>query len=185
MPPVIKTTKEQIINEAIELVEERGFEALTARSLAERLKISTQPIYREFKDMESLKTAALEKGFEIYLNEAKSCEGALSQAVAYVRFAVRRGNLFNFLFRSKSCEYHSLEHMSHSILKDGNIISLLQELTHLENEQVYKLHFYIWMAIHGLCDIAANNKTTFSDREIEEFVKTLSSALTVYFKEEK
>ena len=43
------------INAALEMTREEGFEKLNARSLAEKMGISVQPLFRCFRNMEELK----------------------------------------------------------------------------------------------------------------------------------
>ena len=57
MPPKPKITREQILRGALSLVRERGAAFLTAKSLAERLSCSTQPIFWHFENMDALKEA--------------------------------------------------------------------------------------------------------------------------------
>ena len=52
MPPKIKITKEEIVDTALNLVREAGEQALNARSIAAKLKCSTQPVFSNFETME-------------------------------------------------------------------------------------------------------------------------------------
>ena len=54
MPPSIKITREDIITASMDLVREQGTEGLTTRALAKKLNCSTQPIFSNFPNMESL-----------------------------------------------------------------------------------------------------------------------------------
>lgn len=45
MPPKIKITKEEIVDTALNLVREAGEQALNARSIAAKLKCSTQAVW--------------------------------------------------------------------------------------------------------------------------------------------
>ena len=55
MPPRVRVTKEQVLNTAFAMTRESGFSEVTARKLAARLNSSTQPIFRVYESMESLK----------------------------------------------------------------------------------------------------------------------------------
>ena len=55
MPPRERVSKEQVLNTAFRMTRENGFEELTARKLAEQLNSSTQPIFRAYENMNSLK----------------------------------------------------------------------------------------------------------------------------------
>ena len=57
MPPKIKITKEDIVRTAVEIVREQGDGMLNARTLAERLSCSTQPIFSNFRTMQELRFA--------------------------------------------------------------------------------------------------------------------------------
>ena len=52
MPAVKKITRESIINGAFDVLREKGYSALNARSVAEKTGCSTQPIYNSFKNMD-------------------------------------------------------------------------------------------------------------------------------------
>lgn len=187
MPPKKKIDKEQIVNAVISLTDLKGWEAVTARAVADELKISTQPIYHEYRNMDELKEEAVKRGFEIYVEFVKERASrfespALGQSVAYVRFATSHANLFKLLFCSKSLEYDSLDDMSHSIIEDTGIIKALMNITGLSEGDTYALHFRIWMAIHGLACMASSNTLKISDNEIAEFTKDMTISLTKHYK---
>lgn len=180
MPPVIKTDRAAMLDAAIDIIEAEGRNAVSARRIAKRLEISTQPIYREFKDMDELMKETLKRGYEIF---AQYMAGeALEQSVKYVEFAVERKNLFNFLFRSRSCKYDGLDDMAHKLTDGTAIIDKLVEITGLDRETVYRLHLYEWMALHGLAAMAADNDVKFSRDEIAGFTMELTKALTAHYK---
>ena len=57
MPAVKKVTREKIVDAAVRVLQEDGYSAVNARSVAKKLGCSTQPIYSEFQNMEELKAA--------------------------------------------------------------------------------------------------------------------------------
>lgn len=68
MPPKTKTTKEMIINAAFEITCESGIEAVNAKSVAEYLNCSTQPVMYNFATIEELKLTVFDKAFA-YMKE--------------------------------------------------------------------------------------------------------------------
>ena len=54
MPPKPKFTREEVIDAALEIVSEKGMEALTSRDLGARLGSSARPIFTVFQNMEEL-----------------------------------------------------------------------------------------------------------------------------------
>lgn len=55
MAGIAKTTKEDILEAAYEIVRKKGIDSLNARALAKELKCSTQPIMYQFSSMEEIK----------------------------------------------------------------------------------------------------------------------------------
>lgn len=52
-----KFTKKMILDKAAKFVQTYGFDELTTRNLADYMKMSTQPIYKQFDSMHDLKQA--------------------------------------------------------------------------------------------------------------------------------
>ena len=48
MPPKPKFTREEVVDKAIELIKDKGIEALTARELGAKLGSSARPIFTVF-----------------------------------------------------------------------------------------------------------------------------------------
>ena len=182
MPPIIKTDRADMLDAVIAVIEQDGIGAVSARSVASRLNISTQPIYREFGDMDGLIKAARERGFEFFRECVKG--DAADQAVKYVAFAGKHKNLFNFLFRDAGFRYAGLDDLSHKLLPSSDIIDRLTEITALPREQAYRVHLYIWMALCGIACHAVDNDLFVDENEIKDFTVTLTRALAKYFKEE-
>ena len=55
MPPKPKFTREEVVSAALDLVREKGADALTSRGLGEYLGCSSCPIFTLFADMNDLK----------------------------------------------------------------------------------------------------------------------------------
>lgn len=66
MPPKARITKEMILNTALDLTRQSGFETVNARSVAGRLQCSTRPIFTCYENMEELKREFLAFAYEFY-----------------------------------------------------------------------------------------------------------------------
>lgn len=64
MPPKRETTKAAVLEAALDIVKNEGIEQVSARSVAARLKCSTQPIYSLFASMEELKANAYSRALD-------------------------------------------------------------------------------------------------------------------------
>ena len=67
MPKKPQVAREEILRTALELVRSGGDGVLNARALAKALGCSTQPIFRNFTDMQALRAALLEEIHNRYL----------------------------------------------------------------------------------------------------------------------
>ncbi len=65
MPPKNKFTREEIVEAAFEIAKEEGFSKITARSVANRLNSSVAPIYVNFKTIEELAQAVVQRVFAL------------------------------------------------------------------------------------------------------------------------
>ena len=86
MPPKPKFTKEEIVAAALELVSEKGMDALTARELGIRLGSSARPIFTVFASMEEVQDAVRDAALTRFESYAQRVLGNLP---AYMRLAMQ------------------------------------------------------------------------------------------------
>ena len=108
MPPKPKFTREEIVTAALELVAEKGLEALTARELGQKLGSSARPIFTVFQSMEevqqAVRSAAMER-FNRYIRQAMGYTPVFKQVgMQMLRFAREEPKLFQLLFMTESRE---------------------------------------------------------------------------------
>ncbi len=65
MPPKRKFKREDIVEAAFEIAREKGFSAITARSVAKRLGCSVAPVYLHFATIDDLIAAVVERVFSM------------------------------------------------------------------------------------------------------------------------
>ena len=93
--------RETIVEAAFKLTRERGWTAVTARSIAGHLGSSTMPIYSTMSSMEEIERAVRERTESLLLEYQRrpfTSDKAASKAVGYVIFAREERNLFRFLY---------------------------------------------------------------------------------------
>ena len=132
----IKVVKDQIIEEAIGLIHEGGFQKFSMRNLGARLGIAAKTIYNYFTDKDELYLALLSRGFlqlESQMRQAatealqKEKAGETGQsssaplrelqamAGAYVRFGLENPGYYNVLFNldlPRFADYYGTKHES-------------------------------------------------------------------------
>ena len=169
MPRKPVTTKETIIDGAVQLIREKGYEALTVRNLAEYLHCSTQPIMYQFETVEDLRRAAYRKADQMhtdYLMIAGEGEDPiLAIGLNYIRFAVREPNLFRFLFQSGNAEEKNLLEMidSEELVP---VLGVMQEALGMDPEKTRQVFLTVALFAHGYASIIANNGLEFDEAVI-------------------
>lgn len=114
MPPACRFTREQIVAAALAITRERGFDAVTARAIADTLHSSSKVIFSAFSGMDDLLAATIDAADAQY--RAYSADFVRDSAdppykavgTAYIRFAQNEPNLFHLLYmRDRRREDHS------------------------------------------------------------------------------
>lgn len=168
MPPKAKITREMIVDAAFAIAREAGAETINARTVAERLKCSTQPVMYHFATIEELKRAVYAKADEFHteylMDMKKPQEGVmLGIGLNYICFAIEEPHLFRFLFQSGLAVGGSLLEMinSEELIP---VISAMQEAMELSMEQTREVFVTIAMFAHGYASIIANNSLEYDEK---------------------
>lgn len=159
MPPKVKVTKTDIINAAVDIVRNRGAQAINARTIATALDCSTQPIFSNFATMNELRVAVIEKADALcqeYIQrevESGSFPAYKASGMAYIRFAKEEKELFKLLYmRDRSGEVIS----QGSELTD-KMESIVHNNTGLDGTDVKLFHLEMWAYVHGVATMLATN----------------------------
>ncbi len=171
MPPKTKVTEEMIIDAAVEVVRQRGFEHINARTVAAQLHCSTQPVMYHFSTIDSLKRAAYrqvdQRHSEYMMHIPPGEDPILGIGMNYIRFAVEEPQLFRFLFQSGYAEENSLPEMvdSEALVP---VLAAMQEATGLSMSRTRSVFITVALFAHGYASIIANNHLEFDEKLIAE-----------------
>ena len=175
MPPKPRITKEMVIDAAFAVVREAGWESINARTVAQKLNCSTQPVMYHFATIEELKAAAFARAdafHTAYLLNASGNEEEIMLGIGlnYIRFAVEEPNLFRFLFQSGYAEGNSLLEMINS---EGlmPVLSAMQQGMNLDLDQTKEVFITLAMFVHGYASIIANNSLAFDETLIAKHLE--------------
>ena len=165
--PKVKITKDMIVDAAFALAREQGIEKVNARTVAQRLGCSTQPVMYQFAAIADMKRAVYEKAdwfhTEYLLNVGEPREGPLlGIGLNYIRFATEEPHLFRFLFQSGSAVERSLPEMidSEALVP---VLAAMQGAMGLELAQVKEVFLTIALFAHGYASIIANNSLEYEE----------------------
>jgi len=189
MPPKTRITAEMIVDAAVEVVRQSGFESINARTVSGQLHCSTQPVMYHFSTIDSLKRAAYRRADRLHseymMNTPPGQDPILGIGLNYVRFAVEEPQLFRFLFQSGYAKEHSLKEMidSEELIP---VLSAMQEGSGLSTEKTRQIFLTVALFAHGYASIIANNGLEFDEiLTAEHLEQTWNGAVLAALQEEK
>ena len=172
MAGIAKTTKEDIIKAAYEIVRKNGIGSLNARAIAKELKCSTQPIMYQFSSMEEIKKEVLKKAVETYKNYMSNGineEFAYkSMGYNYIRLAKEEPNIFKLVFSTKTnltVENFMLEDRFYEEIEKA-----ISKRTKMDKDAILSFHKKMWLLTHGIASLIADKTCSFTDEEISMFL---------------
>lgn len=173
MPPKLKITEEMIIEEAIALIRESGWNALNARSLAKRLDCSTQPLFRAFKNMEELKQEVYVRVMQDYnehmVQGMQEKDGFLNMGLNYIHYAMNEPNLFQFLFMSGAFKVDTIRDIVEGE-EEQPVVDLITTATGFSTELAKDLYTEIWLFTHGIASLISTNGCKVTEEEIRRIL---------------
>jgi AcrR family transcriptional regulator len=173
MPPKAKVSKEDILNVAFNLAKKNGWESINARSIANELGCSTQPIFRIYENMSELKHTLfsyIEKYYNQFIESHLSDKNLFkSIGIAYIDFAKNEPNLFKMLFMSNNYKVNSFMEMVEGEDNIG-IINGIAQSTKFSFEMAKRFYVEIWLFTHGIASMIATNSCDLKDNEINDLL---------------
>lgn len=173
MPPKIQITPEMILDAAVEIARQTGAENITARTVAQRLKCSTQPIMYHFGTIDALKRGVYARADQVhtaYLLDVRQDDPLLGIGMNYIRFAVREPHLFRFLFQSGFALENDLLSMIDAPAL-APVLAAMQGAMGLSLEKTKEVFLTLAMFVHGYASIIANNNLNFDEEVIASHLK--------------
>ena len=174
MPPKTRIKEEMIIDAAIEVVRQRGFENINARTVSGQLHCSTQPVMYHFSTIDNLKKAVYRQVDKLHtkylMNTQPGQDPILGIGLNYIRFAVEEPQLFRFLFQSGYAEESNLLELvdSEELVP---VLAAMQEGAGLNALKTRNVFITVAMFVHGYASIIANNHLEFDEKLIVEHLE--------------
>ncbi|MCB5950596.1 TetR/AcrR family transcriptional regulator [Enterococcus sp. BWT-B8] len=175
-------TKDQILNASYNIILKEGFSGITARNVAEKMGISTQPIYLEFTNMEDLKVTLLtmihgqlEKQY--FYNKTKG-DPVIDLGINIIEFAKKDRRLFMYLYIDHHGYGKMLKELSYQHFEKQIQTSLKYQK--LAEELIKRIHEKIWITAAGIATLYTTNTAGITENEVcqllEESIQKYSSA---------
>ncbi len=167
--PKQKITAEEILDVSLELIREQGYEKINARSIAQKMDCSVQPIYSCFGNMEGL-MQQLFLHAKKYLNryiDAHADRSNYFESIGkcHIGFASDEKFLFRFLFQSPYIKASSIE----DIYRMYSRVDVAQDISStlgLSKADAEKLYTHMIVYTHGIACMIAADAVHFSFEDI-------------------
>ncbi|MBR5340357.1 MAG: TetR/AcrR family transcriptional regulator [Erysipelotrichaceae bacterium] len=185
MPAKPKFSREEIIDAAIQVVKEKGMDALTARELAAKLGSSARPIFTVFKDMEELKNelknTAQERARE-YMDIASEYTPVLKKtAMQIIKFAIEEPKLFQLIYMSENKDSTRMDELFQKhIAYEDDMIEIIMNDYGLNREDAQALFRHTWIYNYGVSVLSATRMCDFSEEELNQLLGVIFHAMMMY-----
>ena len=183
MPPKAKINKEMIIEAAVAIVKEQGHEMINARTIADRLKCSTQPVLYYFKTIDEIRKAAYKTveeyhGSYIMPKGDRGLDPLLELGLNYIKFGFEEKNFFRFLFQTDT--FAGLD--TNDLMSDEGLTEILKIVAKesgRSTEEAKEIFFNLFVAAHGIASLLANNSMEYEE---DHFRRVLENCFNVQVK---
>lgn len=179
MPPRKRIFREDILKAAVKLVQEQGTLALSVRNIARKLNCSTQPIYSEFENMETLRDELMTYVREHFLRE--DADSYKQVALSFLHFARREKNLFQLIYLRQRA-------VGETFFEDPNETQTIRKLEvtlKLPRQQAAQMHRRMQYYCYSMAVMMATGYLDFSEDEISEELTEYYRIILSYYKQIK
>ena len=185
LAPKNKFTKNEMVAAAVNVVRRSGIESLTAKALAAELKISTQPVFTCFANMDSLKNEVYKAAEKIYeervLRGLKEKTPFLGFGKQYIGFSKEEPELYRLLFLTPGTVKSGALFMAER--SKGLVKQSLIEIYRLSETEAEVYFRYMWLAVHGIATLFVTGGCDYSDEEISKILTGFSVSICKSIKE--
>lgn len=187
MPPSPKFTRQQIVEAALGLINEKGIEALTARELASALGSSSRPIFTVFRDMDDLRGAvreAAENRFAKRLQDAMHYTPAFKMVgMQSILFAMEEPELFKLLNMtggSRAIDFDEL--FERNAGRKGGFMGFITEQYGLNEREAKALFKHVWVYTYGIGVLCATGMCSFTREQLVQMLGSDFQGMLMYIK---
>lgn len=176
MPPKAKFSREEIIDAAIDIVREDGFDALTSRALGTKLGSSARPIFTVFQNMEEVQQEVIitaKQKYREYISKGLSQDLAFKGVgMEYILFSINEPKLFQLLFMTEQPQIPDLTGVL-PLIDDSyeQILRSIQSGYEIDKPSAEILYRHLWIYTHGIATLCATNMCRFTDEEVSSMIR--------------
>ena len=186
MAPKNKFTKEEMVAAELRVVRAKGADGLTAKTIADELGTSTQPMFTAFGSMGGIRQAVYAAAVRVYDDYTKiglqEKIPFLSVGMQYIRFAREEPELYRFLFLTpaQGQESGTMRSMQHLQTLVRPTLMHIYRMTEEEADLYFR---NLWFVVHSLSTLIVTGDCPYSDREIGQILTGFSVSICKSIKE--
>ena len=184
MAPKYKFTKEEMVEAALQVVRTKGIGGLTAKTMADELGTSTQPIFTRFGSMEGIKRevyAAAVRVYDGYTDAGLKAEVPFfGVGMQYIQFAREEPELYRLLFLSRETDLSAMKSMEHLQQLVRPTLMRIYCMTSQEADLYFR---NLWLVVHSLSTLIVTGDCPYSDQEIGRILTGFSISICKSIKE--
>lgn len=184
MAPKYKFTKEEMVEAALQVVRTKGIGGLTAKTMADELGTSTQPIFTSFGSMEGIKRevyAAAVRVYDGYTDAGLKAEVPFfGVGMQYIQFAREEPELYRLLFLSRETDLNAMKSMEHLQQLVRPTLMRIYCMTSQEADLYFR---NLWLVVHSLSTLIVTGDCPYSDQEIGRILTGFSISICKSIKE--
>lgn len=187
MPPKPKFTKDEIVQAALEVVSQKGVEALTAKELGDALGSSARPIFTVFRSMKEVQDevrAAAMRRFERFAAQTLPDMPLLKQVgMQMVLFGAKEPKLYQLLFMQENHNAASFDDVFGALGPTAETcIQSLRNAHGLTEAESRLLFETVWIYTFGIGALCATGTCRFSEQRLIEMLSTEFQAMLLFVK---
>ena len=183
MAPKNKFTREEFVEAALEVVRRQGTGALTAKAVAEKLGVSTRPVFTCFGTMETLREevrSAAQRLFDSYVTEGLRQEiPFLGYGQQYARFAREEPELYRLLLLTPGA-YSATQAMRHF---QALVRPSLMEIYRISAAEADYYFRDMWLVSHSIATLIVTGGLDVSEQELAQITIGFSLSICKSIKE--
>lgn len=186
MPPKKIVTKQQVLQAALEITRESGIEAVTARSLAARLEVSTHPIFTFYSTIAELKNDVLAEAREIYrtytVNGLKEDIPFLGVGHQFLNLAKSEPELFKLLFLKRSDGSTNTVMEAYKFTRDL-VVESVMKIYNVDRPTAESYYRSLWLMSYAFTTLIVTGNCPYTDQEMSDIMTQTSLSMCKAYKE--
>lgn len=183
MPPILKISREMVIEAGYKIVDEQGIDCVNCRNIAKELQCSTQPVFSRFPNMEELKAAvfhyACDKLENAILSDANKKPSIDKAVLELVDLAQNHSNIFHLIYLNNDCGKSTFIEDRMTYQSNKIIIKELRDAYQISEEKALDVMERISLFTHGICTVIATSDMAYSAEQVLSMVRRTLEQLVV------